>query len=177
MARRSPKVVHPDRDVLKTFLAAAARPAGTLQYHQLQGFLFAVASSPEIILPSEWMPVVFAGHEAGYRTISRSSVDRRRLDLQQFGTAAYAGRGGFGVPAGTGLRYGCLGSREAPGRATKADMKKDVNRILRENRRVIDEALIKAVRETMLRHKKDAMPVVIERGGKIEWVKPEDLGY
>ena len=56
-------------------------------------------------------------------------------------------------------------------------MKKDVNRILRENRRVIDEALRQAVRDAMLRHKKDAMPVVIERGGKIEWVKPEDLGY
>ena len=56
-------------------------------------------------------------------------------------------------------------------------MKKDVNRILRENRRVIDEALRQGVREAMLRHKKDAMPVVIERGGKIEWVKPEDLGY
>lgn len=59
----------------------------------------------------------------------------------------------------------------------KADMKKDVNRILRENRRIIDEALQQGVREAMLRHKKDELPVVIERDGKIEWVKPEDLGY
>lgn len=59
----------------------------------------------------------------------------------------------------------------------KAEMKKDVNRILREDRRVIDEALQQGVREAMLRHKKDQLPVVIERDGKIEWVRPEDLGY
>ena len=29
----------------------------------------------------------------------------------------------------------------------------------------------------MLRHKKDGLPVVIERDGKIESVKPEDLDY
>lgn len=29
----------------------------------------------------------------------------------------------------------------------------------------------------MLRHRKDDLPVVIERDGKIEWVKPEDLGF
>ena len=59
----------------------------------------------------------------------------------------------------------------------KAEMKKDVSRILREDRRVIDEALQQGVREAMLRHKKDQLPVVIERDGKIEWVRPEDLGY
>lgn len=58
-----------------------------------------------------------------------------------------------------------------------AELPKDVNRIFRENRRVIDDALQQGVREAMLRHKKDARPVVIERGGKIEWVRPEDLGY
>lgn len=59
----------------------------------------------------------------------------------------------------------------------KAEAKKDVSRILREDRRVIDEALQQGVREAMLRHKKNQLPVVIERDGKIEWVKPEDLGY
>jgi hypothetical protein len=103
----------------------------------------------------------------------RWDVDRRaRIAARRTG-----GRRGLGVAAGTGLRYKCLGDRWASGRPTKAEMKKDVNRIFRENRRVIDEALLKGVREAMLRHKKDAMPVVIERDGKIEWVKPEDLGY
>jgi hypothetical protein len=29
----------------------------------------------------------------------------------------------------------------------------------------------------MIRHKRAGLPVVVERDGKIEWVKPEDLGY
>ncbi|HLG59825.1 MAG TPA: hypothetical protein VI485_31085 [Vicinamibacterales bacterium] len=59
----------------------------------------------------------------------------------------------------------------------KSEACKDVNRIFREDRRVVDEALKRGVREAMLRHKKDGLPVVVERDGKIEWVKPEDLGY
>jgi hypothetical protein len=59
----------------------------------------------------------------------------------------------------------------------KAEAKKDVSRILREDRGVIDAALKQGVREAMLRHKKDDRPVVVERDGKIEWVKPEDLGF
>jgi len=59
----------------------------------------------------------------------------------------------------------------------KAETQKDVNRILLEDRRVVDEALKRGVRDAMLRHKRDGLPVVVERDGKIEWVKPEDLGY
>lgn len=59
----------------------------------------------------------------------------------------------------------------------KTEADKDVNRILREDRRVVDEALKQGVRDAMRRHKKDGLPVVVERNGKIEWVKPEDLGY
>lgn len=59
----------------------------------------------------------------------------------------------------------------------KAEANKDVSRILREDRGVIDTALKQGVREAMLRHKRDQLPVVIERGGKIEWVRPEDLGF
>jgi len=59
----------------------------------------------------------------------------------------------------------------------KAEAQKDVDRILTENRRVVDQALDRGIRKAMLRHKKDGLPVVIERDGKIEWVKPEDLGF
>ncbi len=44
---------------LLAFLADPARPAGTLRYHELQGFLLAVASAPELVLPSEWQPIIF----------------------------------------------------------------------------------------------------------------------
>jgi len=59
----------------------------------------------------------------------------------------------------------------------KTDTQKDTNRILVEDGRQIDKALEEGVRKAMLQHKKDGLPVVIERDGKIEWVKPEDLGY
>jgi hypothetical protein len=59
----------------------------------------------------------------------------------------------------------------------KAEAQKDVDRIFRENRRVVDEALKRGVRRAMLRHKRDGSSVVIERDGKIEWLKPEDLGF
>jgi len=58
----------------------------------------------------------------------------------------------------------------------KTDTQKDTNRILVEDGRLIDRALEEGVREAMLCHKKDGLPVVIERDGKIVWVKPEDLG-
>ena len=59
----------------------------------------------------------------------------------------------------------------------KTDTQKDTNRILVEDGRLIHKALEQGVRDAMLRHKKDGLPVVIERDGKIEWVKPEDLGF
>lgn len=59
----------------------------------------------------------------------------------------------------------------------KTDAQKDVHRIFVDEGHLVDEALKQGVREAMLRHKKDGLPVVIERDGKIEWVKPEDLGY
>ena len=59
----------------------------------------------------------------------------------------------------------------------KTEAQNEVTRILKENRRAVDEALKRGVRKAMLRHKKDGLPVVVERNGKIERVKPEDLGY
>jgi len=56
-------------------------------------------------------------------------------------------------------------------------MKTSGDHILLEHRRVIDRALEEGVRQAILGHKKESLPVVIERDGKIEWVKPEDPGY
>lgn len=59
----------------------------------------------------------------------------------------------------------------------KTDAQKDIHRIFVEGGDVIDEALKQGVREAMVRHKKDGLPVVIYRDGKTVWVKPEDLGF
>lgn len=42
---------------------------------------------------------------------------------------------------------------------------------------MIDEALQRGIDKAMIQHKRAGLPVVIERNGKIERVKPEDLGY
>ncbi len=59
----------------------------------------------------------------------------------------------------------------------KTHVRKDIARVMREDSQAVDDALARGVREAMLRHKKDDLPVVIERDGKVTWVKPEDLGY
>ncbi len=59
----------------------------------------------------------------------------------------------------------------------KTQARKDITRVMREDRQAIDGALAKGARDAIVRHKKDDMPVVIERHGRIEWVKPQELGY
>ncbi len=55
-----------DPSTLQAFLADPARPAGTLRYHELQGFLFAVASAPEVVPLSDWLPIIFGDQEVDY---------------------------------------------------------------------------------------------------------------
>lgn len=54
--------------LLRTFLSAPQRPAGTMTYPQLAGFLFSMANAPELIPPSEWLPMAFNDQDAGYET-------------------------------------------------------------------------------------------------------------
>ena len=57
----------------------------------------------------------------------------------------------------------------------KIQARKDIGRIIREDRQAVDEAVANGRNEAVLRHKKEDVPLVVERGGKIESVKPEDL--
>jgi len=47
-----------DISALQEFLRDPRRPDHTFSFHELQGFLFAIASSPETIPPSEWLPMI-----------------------------------------------------------------------------------------------------------------------
>ncbi len=62
----------PDPSALQAFLAHPSRPADTLGYHELQGFLFAVASAPELVLPSEWHPVIFGDKDAEFASLDEA---------------------------------------------------------------------------------------------------------
>ena len=45
-----------------------------LTYYELQGFLFAAVSAPELIRPSEWLPLIFNEQEAGYATLEEANT-------------------------------------------------------------------------------------------------------
>jgi uncharacterized protein len=55
-----------DITALTEFLASPDRPEGTLTFHEFQGFIFAIAAAPEIIPPSEWLPLIFNAQDARY---------------------------------------------------------------------------------------------------------------
>jgi uncharacterized protein len=59
-------------DQLRTFLASPDRPQDTLSYNELKGFLFAITCSPEMIPPSDWMPLVFADEDANFRSLDEA---------------------------------------------------------------------------------------------------------
>ena len=67
-----PMLPSPDPSTLRAFLADPARPPDTLCYHALRGFLFAVASAPELIRPSEWLPIIFADQDAVYASLDEA---------------------------------------------------------------------------------------------------------
>ena len=57
---------------LKAFLARPTHPEGTLSLGELRGFLFALASAPELVKPSEWIPFIFADEEPGFRDMEEA---------------------------------------------------------------------------------------------------------
>ena len=57
---------------LTAFLCSSNRPNESLSFHELQGFLFAIASSPETIPPSEWMPVISGDEDLSFEDESEA---------------------------------------------------------------------------------------------------------
>ena len=63
-----------DPSALRAFLEHPSRPTGTLIYHELQGFLFTVISAPELVPPSEWLPIVFGDQEVDYASAEKAEA-------------------------------------------------------------------------------------------------------
>ena len=62
---------------LAEFLVADNRPEGTKNYPQVNGFLFAVACSPEKITEDLWMPMIFNDQPAKYDN------DQQQKEIEQ----------------------------------------------------------------------------------------------
>jgi hypothetical protein len=86
MRERVPPFTGSQATLLAHFLSSPKRPKDTLSYPQLAGFLFSLGNGPELIPPSEWIPLVFnlktAVHVSGRHRFS----GRARLEGLQLGT-------------------------------------------------------------------------------------------
>ena len=49
------------KKTLKSLLAMTPDPETTLSYDELLGYMFGLAMTPDVLGPSEWMPVIFGG--------------------------------------------------------------------------------------------------------------------
>jgi yecA family protein len=86
------------------FLSAPRRPQGTMTYPQLAGFLFGMANAPELIPPSEWIPIVFNDQDAGYETQKKAQAVLQAM-LALYNDCGGAGTEGMVLlPPGCGIR-------------------------------------------------------------------------
>lgn len=51
---------------LRTFLASPQRPPKTMTYHELHGLLFALVCTPDLVKPSEWLPLIFGDEDVNF---------------------------------------------------------------------------------------------------------------
>ena len=65
--------------LLKSYLALAPNPEGTFTFEELQGYLFGLAMTPGILLPSEWVPVIFADETPRFDTLDQVEEMHRCL--------------------------------------------------------------------------------------------------
>jgi len=61
-----------DAQILKKFLGLAPEPENALSYDQLTGFLFGIAITPDTLLPSEWIPLIFAGKTPEFAALDQA---------------------------------------------------------------------------------------------------------
>ena len=66
MQRVRTKLSKNEVEDLRLFLISPQRPDGTLCFQELQGFLFAVASCPEMVQPSDWLPIISDDEDIGF---------------------------------------------------------------------------------------------------------------
>jgi uncharacterized protein len=61
-----------DLDRLDEFLMSDDTPEETMMLDELHGFLTALMCSPEVVLPSQWMPLVWGGEEPEFETTDQA---------------------------------------------------------------------------------------------------------
>jgi uncharacterized protein len=70
-AQPSPPI---DLEALDAYLMSASAPANSMGLSDLDGFLTGLAVGPEMILPSEWLPLIWGGDEPEFATLDEANA-------------------------------------------------------------------------------------------------------
>lgn len=82
-----------EETALKKMLAWSPSPEATLSFHELRGFIYGLAITPEIIHPDEWVPLIFGEDslEPDHEESIRESIDTMFNVLNKHMGAFYEG--------------------------------------------------------------------------------------
>ena len=72
MAGPVPQAGPVDLDALDAFLMSERAPEEGMGLSDLDGFLAGIAVGPELVLPSEWLPVVWGGREPAFASVEEA---------------------------------------------------------------------------------------------------------
>ncbi|MFT5702133.1 MAG: yecA family protein [Desulforhopalus sp.] len=67
--------------LLQSYLSLSPNPEGTFTLEELQGYLFGLAMTPGLLLPSEWVPVIFGDETPPFDT--EGQVEKMHSSLIQ----------------------------------------------------------------------------------------------
>src|SRR5215471_16607470 len=68
-----------DYDELEVFLGSNAVPQDCMDLEMLDGFLTAIVSGPELIQPSEWLPVVWSDSQRTVTPVFQNNEQAERI--------------------------------------------------------------------------------------------------
>jgi yecA family protein len=74
MARNAHPNASVDLELLDTYLMSADAPASSMGLSDLDGFLTGLAVGPELVMPSEWMPLIWGGDEPEFDTVEAANA-------------------------------------------------------------------------------------------------------